>query len=90
MAEAYVDMSKIYNFGRTSFFIGELLDVGPFGEKERWYYIPKPFYFNGGSYFKFGFYFMGHIIEFCHPKKGKTVYKQVTSEEMDRILKDLK
>jgi hypothetical protein len=82
-------MNKIYNFGKTSLYIGPLLDISPFGKKEC-KYIPKPFYFDGGSYFKTGFYFMGHVIEFCRPKKDKTVYKRLTQEEVDIILKDLK
>lgn len=82
-------MNKIYNFGKTSLYIGKLLDVSPFSQRE-YKYIPKPFYFDGGSYFKTGFYFMGRIIEFSRPKKDKTVYKHVTKEELDIILKDIK
>jgi hypothetical protein len=81
-------MNKIFNFGKTSLYIGEMLDVSPWGEKV-YKYIPKFFYFDGGSYFKIGFYFLYHIFEFSRSKKDKNTYKQVTSEELDNIIKTL-
>lgn len=81
-------MSKIFNFGKTSFYIGPLLDVSPFGQKE-YKYVPKPFYFDGGCYFKIGFYLFNHIFEFSRSKKDKTIYKKVSYKEINNILKKL-
>lgn len=78
----------IINIGKTAFYIGPLLDVSPFGQKEN-IYIPKFFYFDGGSYFKIGFYFLGYIFEWSRDKKDNTIYKKVTKEELDRILLEL-
>lgn len=79
----------IFNIGKTAFYIEPLLDVSPFGQKEC-IYIPKFFYFDGGSYFKVGFYFLGYIFELSHSKKDNKIYKEVTKEELDKIIKDLK
>lgn len=78
----------IINFGKTSFYIGPLLDVSPFGREQN-VFIPKFFYFDGGCYFKFGFYFLGQIFEFCRPKKDNRIPKKVTKEELDKILLEL-
>jgi hypothetical protein len=81
-------MSKIFNFGKTSLYIGPMLYVSPFGEKV-YKYIPEFFYFDGGSYFKIGFYFLYHIFEFSRSKKDKTIYKEISKEELDKILNEL-
>lgn len=81
-------MNKILHFGKTSLYIGPLMDLSPFGRRE-YKYIPKFFYFNGGSYFKVGFYFLHHIFEFSRSKKDNTVYKKIPKEELDNIIKDL-
>jgi hypothetical protein len=46
--------------------------------------------FNGGKYWKFSIYWLKYLLEFSGPKKDNTVYKKVTSEELDKILKELK
>jgi hypothetical protein len=51
---------------------------------------PKFSFFNGGKYWKFSIYWFKYLLEFSGPKRDKTVYKKVTSEELDKILKDLK
>lgn len=81
-------MNKIFNFGKTSLYIGPMINVSPFGERV-YKYIPEIFYFDGGSYFKIGFYFLHHIFEFSRSKKDKTVYKKITKEELDSIIKSL-
>jgi hypothetical protein len=81
-------MSKIFHFGKTSLYIGPMLLLYPFG-KDMNKYIPNPFYFDGGSYFKIGFYFLHHIFEFSRSKKDNTVYKEITKEELDKILNEL-
>lgn len=47
-------------------------------------------FFNGGCYWKLGIYWFKYLLEFSGPKKDKTKYKKVTSEELNEILKDLK
>lgn len=47
-------------------------------------------FFNGGKYWKFSIYWLKYLLEFSGPKKDKAVYKKVTSEELDKILKELK
>lgn len=78
----------IINLGKTAFYTGPLLDVSPFGQREN-IYIPKFFYFDGGCYFKIGFYFLSYIFEFSRSKKDNRVRKRVTKEELDRILLEL-
>lgn len=51
---------------------------------------PKFSFFNGGKYWKFGIYWFKYLLEFSGPKRDNTVYKKVTSEELDKILEDLK
>jgi hypothetical protein len=79
MAKAYVDMK-----------------IGPINIWFDWVALfplkpyPKFSFFNGGKYWKFSIYWFKYMLEFSGPKKDKTVYKKVTSEELDKILKDLK
>ena len=81
-------MSKIFHFGKTSLYIGPMLLLRPFG-KDMNKYIPTPFYFDGGSYFKIGFYFLHYIFEFSRSKKDNTVYKELSKQEVDKILTEL-
>lgn len=50
---------------------------------------PKFSFFNGGKYWKFGVYWFKYLLEFSGFKKDKTIYKKVTSEELDQIIKNL-
>lgn len=77
----------IYNIGKTAFYIGPLLDLSPFSKENK--YIPRFFYFDGGCYFKIGFYFVNYIFELSRLKKDNRIYKEVTSEELDEILRDI-
>ena len=81
-------MSKIFHFGKTSLYIGPMLVLRPFGNDMN-KYIPSFFYFDGGSYFKTGFYFLHYIFEFSRSKKDNTVYKELSKEEVDKILNEL-
>ena len=47
-------------------------------------------FFNGGKYWKFGIYWFKYLLELSGPKSDKTIYKKVTSEELDKILKEIK
>jgi len=51
---------------------------------------PKFSFFNGGKYWKFSIYFLKYLLEFSGPKSDNIIYKRVTSEELDKILKELK
>lgn len=51
---------------------------------------PRFSFFNCGKYWKFGIYWFKYLLEFSGPKKDKTVYKKVTSEELDRIIEKVK
>jgi hypothetical protein len=50
-------------------------------------WFPKYSYFDGGSYFKLSFYWFYYLVEFSRTKKDKKIYKKITSEELDKILK---
>lgn len=52
--------------------------------------LPRISFFNGGKYWKFSIYWLKFLLEFSGPKKDKTIYKEVTKEELDKILKELK
>jgi hypothetical protein len=49
---------------------------------------PRLSFFNGGKYWKFSIYWLKYLLEFSGPKKDNTIYKQVTSEELDKILEE--
>jgi hypothetical protein len=50
-------------------------------------WFPRCSYFDGGSYFKLSFYWFQSLIEFSRTKKNKCVYKKISFEEMEEILK---
>jgi hypothetical protein len=51
--------------------------------------IPRLSFFNGGTYWKVGLHWLKYLMEFSGPKKDNTIYKKVTSEELDKILNEL-
>lgn len=51
--------------------------------------LPKFSYFNGGTYWKFSFYWLKFIVEFSGGKKNKALYKEITSKDLNKILKQL-
>jgi len=81
MAQAYVDM--IINIGSLSIWVGNI-------PLKRNAIIPRFHYLNGGCYWKLSFLWFKFLLEFSGLKEDSTVYKQVTSEELDAILKELK
>ena len=52
--------------------------------------IPSVSWYNGGCYWKFYILWLKYLLELSGPKKDNTVYRKVTSEELDEILKELK
>lgn len=81
-------MSKIFHFGKTSLYVGPMLNTHPFGEKV-YKYIPRFFYFDGGCYFKIGFYFLYYIFEFSRSKKDRRIVRELSKQEVDKILNEL-
>lgn len=73
----------IINIGSLSIWVGNI-------PLKKNVILPRFLYFNGGSYWKFSIYWLKYLLEFSSPKKDKTIYKHVTKEELDIILKDLK
>ena len=79
MAQAYVDM-KIGSINIWFDWV-PLFDSKP---------IPQFSFFNGVKYWKFSVYWFKYLLEFSGPKRDIIVYKRVTSEELDKIIKELK
>lgn len=73
--------NMIFHIGQTSIYIANKVKYLKFS------WFPRYSYFDGGSYFKLSFYWFYTMIEFSRSKKNKTVYKNITSEELDKILK---
>jgi hypothetical protein len=80
---SYNTRQMIFNIGKVSIWIGKI----PFKKPK---YIPRTSYFDAGSYWKFSFYWLKFVIEFSGLKKDNTRYKEVTKEELDLILRDVK
>ena len=80
---AYNAGQMIFNIGKVSIWIGKI----PFKRPK---YIPQTSYFDAGPYWKFSFYWLKFVIEFSGPKKDNTKYKEVSKDELDKILRDLK
>ena len=78
------DINMIFHIGKTSIYIAYKLKYLKF------FWFPKYSYFDGGSYFKLSFYWFYYLVEFSRPKKDKCVYKKITTEELDKILKSNK
>jgi hypothetical protein len=49
--------------------------------------LPRVSYFDGGSYWKLSFYWLKYIVEFSGGKRDRALYKEVTREELDEILR---
>ncbi len=80
---SYNCRQMIFNIGKVSIWIGRL----PITTSK---YIPRTSYFDAGSYWKFSFYWLRFVVEFSGLKKDNTRYKEVTKEELDIILRDVK
>ncbi len=77
--ESYINM--ILHIGKTSIYIATNVKFLKFS------WFPKYSYLDGGSYFKLSFYWFQSLIEFSRTKKNKCVYKKISFEEMEEILK---
>lgn len=52
--------------------------------------LPRFRYFDGGCYWKLSFLWFKFLLELSGLKEDNTIYKEVTKEELDDIIKDLK
>lgn len=73
--------NMIFHIGQTSIYIANKIKYLKFS------WFPRYSYFDGGSYFKLSFYWFYALVEFSRPKKNKCVYKKISFEKMDEILK---
>lgn len=73
--------NRIFHFGKTSVYFASRLNFLKFS------WLPKYSYFDGGSYFKFSFYWLRGLMELSRPKKDNKSYQKVTYKEVDQILK---
>ena len=71
----------IINIGKLSLWAGNI----PLKKKA---YLPQFSYLDGGSYWKISMLWFKFYFELSGPKKDNRVYKEVTVEELDRIIKE--
>lgn len=75
------DINVILHIGKISIYIATNVKFLKFA------WFPKYSYFDGGSYWKLSFYWFNYLIEFSRLKKNKCVYKKISFEELEEILK---
>lgn len=73
----------IINIGSLSLWVGNI----PLKKNAL---LPRIRYFDGGCYWKLSFLWFKFLLELSGSKKDNREYKQVTREELDDIIKDLK
>lgn len=69
----------IINIGTLSVWAGRI----PIMRKT---YLPHFSYFDGGCYWKFSVLWFRFLLELSGSKEDNTIYKEVTKEELDKIL----
>ena len=73
--------NMIFHIGKTSIYIATRLKFLKFS------WFPRYSYFDGGSYYKLSFYWLYSLIEFSGPKNNTCVYKKISFEKFEKILK---
>lgn len=73
----------IISMGKLSFWAGNIPLV-------KNVYVPRFSYFDGGGYWKFSFLWLKFLLELSGSKIDNKVYKEVSKEELDTILSELK
>ena len=73
----------IINMGKLSLWAGNIPLV-------KNVYVPQFSYFDGGCYWKFSFLWLKFLLELSGSKIDNKVYKEVSNEELDTILSELK
>lgn len=79
----YNHKGMIFNIGNISMWAGNL-------SLKRNTFIPRISYFDGGCYWKFSVIWFKFLLELSGNKKDNKVYKEISKDELDKILKDLK
>ena len=73
--------NMIFHIGKTSIYIATRLKFLKFS------WFPRYSYFDGESYYKLSFYWLYSLIEFSGPKNNTCVYKKISFEKFEKILK---
>ena len=73
----------IINIGKLSLWAGNI----PLKKKA---YFPQFSYLDGGSYWKVSMLWFKFYLELSGSKADNKVYKEVSKQELDQILKNLK
>ena len=73
----------IINIGKLSLWTGNI----PLTKSV---YIPRLSYLNGGCYWKLSLLWFKFLLELSGPKTDNRLYKEVSKEELDIILSELK
>jgi len=73
----------IINIGSLSLWVGNI-------PLKKNVFLPKFSYLDGGCYWKLSFLWFKFLLELSGPKEDNTIYKEVTKEELDNIIIDLK
>lgn len=73
----------IINIGKLSLWAGNI----PLKKKA---YLPRFSYLDGGSYWKVSALWFKFYLELSGPKADKKVYKEVSKQELDQILRNVK
>lgn len=73
----------IFHIGRISIWWGKL-------SLSKNTILPRISYFDGGCYWKFSVTWFKFLLELSGNKRDNKVYKEVSKEELDKILRDLK
>jgi len=71
----------IINIGTISIWVGNI----PLKKNT---FLPKFSYLDGGCYWKASMLWFKFLLEFSGPKEDNTIYKEVTKEELDKILNE--
>lgn len=71
----------IFNLGTLSVWAGNI----PLKKNT---FLPRFSYLDGGCYWKLSFLWFKFLLELSGSKEDNTIYKQVTKEELDKILNE--
>lgn len=73
----------IINISKFSLWVGNI----PLKKRA---YLPQFSYLDGGSYWKISMLWFKFYLELSGPKTDNKIYKEVSKQELDQILKNLK
>lgn len=73
----------IINIGKLSVWVGNI----PLKKNA---FLPRFSYLDGGCYWKLSFLWFKFLLELSGPKEDNRNRKEITKQELDKILRDLK